>query len=1151
MNMNIHKEKECTVCGKDCGDYKLCLYHNEQCGEYRRTHPAITGVFEIDDLSGSTKQHFASMKLLDSEGFTEKTLIENRSGTVMRNGKVCAYHRYTLGVGYKSKTSCMHPEHDSKRKMSTSTVSVKLAMYTSRRYGFFPVGGIMCTTHKLKTSNEMQASAETSVPESDGHDDQHEHEDVEYVPEEINVSEEVLEEITNKSSQLTSCLEASPLVTLKRKRIEDLGKKSKDKYKNKYKKLVKSLKDQFAEVSAPGQEKEFLYFLEDSDDSDDNGDGVPTELRNLQLKYEQSDSMGKLTILSLIDHDKYSHQLIKSVFACSEHILKKSIIMSKQPAFQIPTKTTFKRNKLNVAKCEHFIDYMFANGFIQDTAFGSRKLKFDSGEVQEIPRAILTCKFSHLIGSYLDACERTDFEPVSPSTLWRILRNIKPSQQKSLAGLDDILATAMNGFDVLKKIAKELSPETDLLEKQLEKGKRYLKTQYPSHCTTSSTIKTHNINFALSDTINPKLVAPYDVNDDTCVDCIQLWKAVNKVNELALLSSAVNQYDAKIAIEDIKAYVCHLLRDVQQQKAKAYAFEQLDDPNSLFWLKDYCQKIIPAKFREGQVDYFGKKGMSLHVDVFFYKEYGILKKKVYFTAMTRSDQDAEDVLALADNLLQKVKNDFPHIKRIFSKSDNAGCYHNALGPEALHQLCAQYGITLVRYDFNEPCRGKDQCDRESAGGKTVLKSYLYSGKDVVSAEDIFQGMHHGYGMRNAEVCVAVNDKQKSSLQGKKVKNFSNYHSFEFRENGVQAWRYYGIGEGILLPYVNPSFTCKGFSVQKSFSKTETIKRTNVGKSKPRSDRMFRNLFFCDVEGCSQVFEKQIDYESHCLNGDHDMEKSDNSSMDQVRKKYVAMMKMSSPKGPMMVTDEGESPHNVSMNMACAEIPVMESFSKPGYALPVRAYFRYNTRQTEILYRLFIEGEKSGKKVTATQAVDEIRKLLPVDEFVKVKQVKSLFSRWSKKYRQGELNITDANAEEADEDEDDEDESAVNYNDAIRIQTNATLDEFEKDDDCILHEEHKGKYFCVYYPCSRYWSRLEKVLNDENDAVTQVEVKFLHYSCGFWDFPKSGEDVKPKVIDAQYVFLGPCTPAECKSNGYRFKEDEKAIQLYKKMKSKFA
>ncbi len=103
---------------------------------------------------------------------------------------------------------------------------------------------------------------------------------------------------------------------------------------------------------------------------------------------------------------------------------------------------------------------------------------------------------------------------------------------------------------------------------------------------------------------------------------------------------------------------------------------------------------------------------------------------------------------------------------------------------------------------------------------------------------------------------------------------------------------------------------------------------------------------------------------------------------------------------------------------------------------------------------------------------------------------------------------------------------------------------------MLVDENKGKYFCVYYPCGRYWGRLEKVfLDDDNGAPTEVEIKFLHYSCGFWDFPKSGEDVKAKIIDADYVFMGPCTPAETRSNGYKFKEDQESIKLFKVMKSK--
>ena len=40
---------------------------------------------------------------------------------------------------------------------------------------------------------------------------------------------------------------------------------------------------------------------------------------------------------------------------------------------------------------------------------------------------------------------------------------------------------------------------------------------------------------------------------------------------------------------------------------------------------------------------FWKKGMSLHVDVFFTKENNVLQKFVYFTCMQRADQDSEDV----------------------------------------------------------------------------------------------------------------------------------------------------------------------------------------------------------------------------------------------------------------------------------------------------------------------------------------------------------------------------------------------------------------------------------------------------------------------------------------------------------------------------
>ena len=55
------------------------------------------------------------------------------------------------------------------------------------------------------------------------------------------------------------------------------------------------------------------------------------------------------------------------------------------------------------------------------------------------------------------------------------------------------------------------------------------------------------------------------------------------------------------------------------KKAKSDILNDLDE-SSAFWFQDFAQKVLPVKFREGQHEYFGKRGMSLHVDVFFVKK---------------------------------------------------------------------------------------------------------------------------------------------------------------------------------------------------------------------------------------------------------------------------------------------------------------------------------------------------------------------------------------------------------------------------------------------------------------------------------------------------------------------------------------------------
>ena len=70
----------------------------------------------------------------------------------------------------------------------------------------------------------------------------------------------------------------------------------------------------------------------------------------------------------------------------------------------------------------------------------------------------------------------------------------------------------------------------------------------------------------------------------------------------------------------------------------------------------------------------------------------------------------------------------------------------------------------------------------------------------------------------------------------------------------------------------------------------------------------------------------------------------------------------------------------------------------GSYLPMQRNVRFKDPQKRMLLQLFIEGENSGKKVSAEMAGQEIRKQLNRDHYITPQQVKSLHSRWSKQMR---------------------------------------------------------------------------------------------------------------------------------------------------------
>ena len=77
-------------------------------------------------------------------------------------------------------------------------------------------------------------------------------------------------------------------------------------------------------------------------------------------------------------------------------------------------------------------------------------------------------------------------------------------------------------------------------------------------------------------------------------------------------------------------------------------------------------KILPEKYREAMQDWFGKRGISNHVDCIFYEDEAdkTMKKATYYTTVDQCIQDAHAVWCIFDHVLNQIKSDFPLIKNI-------------------------------------------------------------------------------------------------------------------------------------------------------------------------------------------------------------------------------------------------------------------------------------------------------------------------------------------------------------------------------------------------------------------------------------------------------------------------------------------------------
>ena len=186
-------------------------------------------------------------------------------------------------------------------------------------------------------------------------------------------------------------------------------------------------------------------------------------------------------------------------------------------------------------------------------------------------------------------------------------------------------------------------------------------------------------------------------------------------------------------------------------------------------------------------DRFGKRDISGHVLLFFLPDIEGLKKVTYFTFLDHCSQDIFMTACVIENDLKQFKKDYPNIRKIHCRNDNASCYAGASVVMVKREIAEKLDLDIAAIDFSEAQKRKDQCDRDGAVAKRAIKSYVNEGHNVLNAIQIKEALDNSSGsLRNSRASVISVEASKGNLEKSKIPNISRYHYFKPESTRTQS-----------------------------------------------------------------------------------------------------------------------------------------------------------------------------------------------------------------------------------------------------------------------------------------------------------------------------------------------------------------------------
>ena len=384
--------------------------------------------------------------------------------------------------------------------------------------------------------------------------------------------------------------------------------------------------------------------------------------------------------------------------------------------------------------------------FLLVGTYGLTTLCMDNGEKYELPKQIIQSQRSHTLVDYKKYCDETGFQSLGKSKLYGIIDSIKPAEQQTMAGLDEFVVEGIEAWRSLSSNGKELRPLAmksnlllllDIVEtmpilqadrkrliKQIDMAEKYKKIRHIGHCSDDADCITHCTTFGLSD---PKCAEHHSncshVHTSHFPDCINIIVTLDQINQKIqkIVDKDIERearFDFENASEHIIEWSRRNLCAARQDAEKKSIISQMDEDEA-FYTFDWDQKILPQKHREAQTTYFGKKGMSVLVGSFVWKDQvpwfaststtttsispPTYSTESYIVAITDAAQTELATLSAGEIITKQFKIDRPHVKKLHKRTDNASNFLSHSTPEVEKVICERVSTFLNYLTFIVSC----------------------------------------------------------------------------------------------------------------------------------------------------------------------------------------------------------------------------------------------------------------------------------------------------------------------------------------------------------------------------------------------------------------------------------------------------------------